>query len=191
MMYYDLVGYFRGMGTDQYNRGRYTAKKGSTSKGMEVIFSPDIRCDWGYRVQFLNESYYGDDSKKTCGSGLKLPEIFISKVKIEQNYHDKKVKILLDEPIASYCIQSKEIQCPDCSLKMTGHKGKWSCISKTCGFNYTSDSIATILKSSYVQDQYNQHNLNDMEFMSNYSSNTDIVKTDITKPFHDQLQQYY
>jgi hypothetical protein len=189
-MYYDLVGYFRGMGTDQYTRGIYTAKKGSTNKGMEVIFSPNGTCDWGYRIQFLNEHYYGDDPK-ICGSGLKLPEIFISKVQIEQNYYKKQVKVLTEEPIASYCAQNKDINCPDCNFKVTGYKGKWSCANTTCGFNYTRDSISTILKSSSFDDWYSGNTIDDMEFMSSNSSNSDVTRTDINKQFHDQLQQWY
>lgn len=187
MAYYDMVGYFRGYSTDQYSRGKYVMKSGNRQRGLEVIFSPTRSDVWGYRVQFLNE--YKSDSSKYVGIGQDQPEIFISKVNLKQNY-SRDVEILSEQPIASFCTNTRTIQCPDCRNQVTGVDHVWTCCNKKCGFKYTSDSLNAVLKNS--QERYGSSINNDINYMCNNDSESSTQWKSLRGlKYHEQLNQWY
>jgi hypothetical protein len=192
-MYYDLIGYLRGYGSDQYSRGKWTVKRGNPHRGMEVVFAPNNTSTWGYRIQFLCEGRRYDTDSKIIGVGRSEPEIFISAVGIKQHYDEvkgKAVSITTEQPISSYCSNIQKVLCVDCGNYVSGVDGLWTCTNKNCSFNYTKESLSTLLKTA--DTHYNTSNLTNLSYMSKHNSESATDRKNLHGiKYHEQLRQWY
>lgn len=163
--YNNVIGYFRGQGVSQWDRGSFVKKQAYRTEGCEAIFVSQGNTQ-GMRVQFQQRE------------GDKEPKLYVSWVSLgsKGRYEADPNKINQEERINNVHGNPVQIACPNCTANNNTSilirdkiKDTWSCPAM-CGFDYGNRSIKELIK----EGEYKK----DIAVLSTVVKNVDIKVND-------------